>query len=247
MFSRVYGQDVSWFPRDFEPRPDDLLVFFHPQRTAGMSLRRALIEVYGEAAVMSPKTAPDYQHWNKLDEPGLAPYRVYCGHENYVEKALARRMLPIGMVRDPVERLVSLYRYLRGRENHRLHRLARECDIEIFYRRAVDVMPRYVLDLQTRRLSGGTDAARAIELMRTRYLGVGTGEFMNEFVAELARSLRWPPGIAAPHRNKAQTPLDFEVTEGFREWVREFNAADSRVYQFVVAAWRGQGSSAPAD
>ena len=100
-FAVVGRHPVAWFPTDFRPQPDDLLAFFHAQRTGGMSVRATMIDAYGSDAVMAYRIAAGYKHWSDLSDADLAGYKVYVGHAQFIERRRSRRCLPVSIVRDP--------------------------------------------------------------------------------------------------------------------------------------------------
>ncbi len=235
-FAAVGGRRVNWFPAGFVPRDDDLLVLLRPQRVGGITVRNLLCYIYGTEAIYAYRMVPAYRHWPEVSEAELAPYRVYSGHAKFAPKDFARRCLYFGLVREPAQRLVSLYRYIRGRSDHAFWRIAQDGDIEAFYRHVHAVQPSYVSNLQSEFICGEPDGERAIAAAAEKYFAVGTLEHLDRFIAETARALRWPPARMR-HDNKAQAPQDFAVTEGFLDFARQINAEDYRLYEFVRNAW----------
>jgi hypothetical protein len=112
-------------------------VFLHVQKTAGTSLQNMLVEAFGGSNVY--REHADVLHLHSPAE--LARYSVFAGHFNYDSLAFIprRKLNVITLVREPKQRLLSLYSFWRAHEPdapgfHERMRLANELDIETFYK-----------------------------------------------------------------------------------------------------------------
>lgn len=236
-FATVAGRELRWFPTGFEPAEDDLIVFIHPQRTGGISLRNLLGRVYGEEAVYSTTRNPDYRHWPVISEDELAGYRVMAGHTTYIERPFRRRVLPVSLIRNPLDRVISLYRYRCARADQDETKLsAKGLDLESWVRRVHELKPDYISDGQTRFLCKAADADFAIDLIARRFFGVGVAEERSAFIAELAKSLRWPP-LEDKRLNASVTPPELSITDSAVEFIRSINREDMKLYDFVLSVW----------
>lgn len=93
---------------------ESALVFLHIQKTAGTSLQQMLTESFGAKNVFT--SVEDTLH---LHCPGeLSTYSVFSGHFNYDSLRYIPRANPsvITFVRDPKQRLLSLYYHWRSHE-----------------------------------------------------------------------------------------------------------------------------------
>lgn len=239
-FATVAGREVRWFPASFEPDQEDLIVFIHAQRTGGIAFRDLMRRVYGDEAVYSATRNPNFKHWAAMSEDELAPYRVMAGHTGYIERSLRRRVLPVSLIRDPVERVVSIYRYRRSRtekDKTRLH--ARGLDLEAWARKVHGLRTDYISDGQTQFLCGAADAEYAIDLISRRYFGVGVMEERAAFLAEMGRALEWPE-IEEKRINTSTAPPDLVVTDEAIEFIRSVNQEDVRLHRFLLSVWEGR-------
>jgi hypothetical protein len=104
--------------------------FFHIPKTAGMSIWRALESAY------EPESICPYWLWDQLvDVPrqDLARYRVFRGHfYAYLEPYLGRQLTKFTVLREPVERTISYYYYIRELPEHPNHLQARTLNLREF-------------------------------------------------------------------------------------------------------------------
>ncbi len=111
-------------------------VFLHVQKTAGTSLQNMLVESFGGKVYHKHS---DVLHLHSPAE--LCTYSVFAGHFNHDSLAfIPRRKLSIfTLVREPKQRLLSLYNFWRAHDTnapgfHERMRLANDLDLETFYR-----------------------------------------------------------------------------------------------------------------
>lgn len=119
------GRDIARVPEDTR------LVFLHLPKTAGTSLRAALARHFRPEEVFRPEGLAD---WGEaLADPGR--YRFWAGHMPFSLVALIPPpVFVVTLLRDPVERILSLYTFWRRHADPaRPHlRVAMECDLEGF-------------------------------------------------------------------------------------------------------------------
>lgn len=223
---------------------DPLLVYFHAQRTGGSKFRHILGDVYGPERVYATQFIDEFEHWEKLSEADLAPYRAFAGHSNYKDIGIrSRRCLYVGLLRHPVARAISLYFYCQTKEGHALQELANTLDMYSFYIEASELKPKYMENVQCLRLCGKPDADAAISIVEKEYLALGSAEDLPSFVSVLGSVLGWP-GV-----DVARIPPDRERYEGL--WTRSFeqlvvagNQEDLKLYEYARSRYfsdKGKG------
>lgn len=100
-------------------------VFMHIQKTAGTSIQEMARELYGNDNVMSHA---DYEN---IGLDGCKPYRFVSGHFGFAfTEALMHNRFSFTFLRDPCERLISLYEFCLSRppNEHVIYRAAHEGD-----------------------------------------------------------------------------------------------------------------------
>ncbi len=125
--------------------PDQRLYFLHIHKTAGSMLARILETHFGQGQICPPQT---WQQLLALPHGDLAQYRLFRGHLLAFSQWLPARPWIVTFLRDPVERTLSTYDYIRRNDRHRLHRAATTMDLETFLHDPDTVGT--VRDLQTR-------------------------------------------------------------------------------------------------
>ena len=102
------------WPHPSTVRDASALVFLHMQKTAGTSLQNMLAESFLREGVY--REHEDTLHLRSPAE--LASYAVFAGHFNYDSLAYIprKRLQLVTFVREPTQRLISLYRFWRMHE-----------------------------------------------------------------------------------------------------------------------------------
>ena len=144
----------------------------------------------------------------------------------------------ISIMRDPVERVKSYYRYVTTTPSHRLHQRLKGLAPAAFFG-LIEEIERHggeTRNQQSRMLGRGhvSDPAALWRSIRENFYAVGVLEDVDPFVAHLRRTLGWPDTAGLAHLNKsssARAGAEFDAdTLG---WIRRNNAADIELYACV--------------
>jgi hypothetical protein len=210
-----------------------LWVHPHAQRTGGKTLRdRVLAAVLGPEQIYGRTTVPLAKRWPQLTESDLEHYRAVSDHFDFRPRRFSRPVLPVALLRHPLYRAASLHRFVQKSKGHVLQALARDHDMEEFYRRGRDRMPRYFRNLQCRSICGIDDAQIALETIMAHYLGVGFTEHVSRFAAGLGGALGWPAldvRVMVPDAERYGA-----ITPGLREMVLEDNGQDLALFDAMA-------------
>ncbi|MBV9570494.1 MAG: sulfotransferase family 2 domain-containing protein [Alphaproteobacteria bacterium] len=211
--------------------PAALLVHPHAQRTGGGTLRNQVLAAgFGRARVYSRMFVTDWKPWATLTNEDLHGFRAYTDLFNYCDLPLARKCLPVALLRDPIHRAVSLYHFVRRKEAHDLHNLAMSTGLEEFYRAASGMNPRYFRNVQTSRICGKADARLALEYILTRYIAVGFTRDLNAFAETLSRLFNLSN---VQVDQKASDRHAAQITPKFRETVLSQNEEDLALFEVM--------------
>lgn len=230
------------------------LLLSHIPKTAGTSLRRlvekchpdVVFAYHGELSLLNPQL--DFVN-SFRSRPGGAP-SVLMGHFSYgVHRLLQLQPTYATVLRHPLDRVVSLYRYQKSLPDSRFaHHFQQQISLREFVQRGLTEMTnnhacrviagiapdagmlineRWLLDL-------------ALHNLQRHYLLVGTLDNLSDFLAALGARLHWPP-LAFPKENVTMGPT-LELDSTTRDCILEHNALDLALYQHVLAT--GQAHAA---
>ena len=107
--------------------PQELVIFQHMSRTAGTSLRRAILQNYKAGEVMllygpdersggaPPRLPAEYREWYRTLDPHVRErLRLVASHSaNCLTRFVERPFRVVSLLRDPVERVASLYAFFK--------------------------------------------------------------------------------------------------------------------------------------
>jgi hypothetical protein len=247
------------------PRNWDVLIFLHIPKTAGLNLRHIINYQYGMADVCAPEAGQDVtrsQLFRYLETgkplahsgPGFDPngqfrkvYHAKCadlaglravfGHLWYgFHDAIPGPTSYMTVLRDPVERAISVYYHRTGRHGLRV-------SLEDWVRTARD----YELDNgQTRRLCGRLDEAdirftpctsqmleRAKKNLKEHFSVVGIAERFEESLLLMARKFDWRVTRYKVYNVNRDRPRGVLVPGEIRQAVRERNQYDVLLYDYA--------------
>ena len=236
---------------------DRCVVFVHLPRTGGTTVAKVLDRKY-RSRVLHLETL-----WKPLASVGDLPFderaaaRVVTGHVHYgVHEYIPRECVYVTMLREPVARIASMYRFIRGNPKHWLHdELVRsEMGLEEFAETAADPG---VDNHQTRLIAGigsgefgqpqselGAEALETAKRNLRAFGAVGLTERFDESFILLRRALGW--------RLPMYMSVNAARTEGERldgralATIRERNRLDLELYDFgreLFAAAVGQSGA----
>jgi len=176
------------------PAKEPVIVFLHIPRTGGGTLRSILAEQYAQhLTVRNPIRQRDVERANQDD------IQLIQGHVDFgFHKRLRRPCRYLTMLRDPVERIISVYQYfLENPASAYAHYATSARDLREFVQCAPS---SEVENTQTRRLAGAEPSLEdhparmleaALEHMRHRIEVVSLTERFAESVLLMQRSFGW--------------------------------------------------------
>lgn len=219
----------------------DSIAFVHIPKTAGMSLYRAMESIVGvrNALLVPPRDGNvGRDTFAGLSSRDIERLRLISGHMGF--DAIRRRLDPrqwkfISLVRQPVDRELSDYYYIRGAESHPLHAEICRLSLEGYVEARVAACPNRQCSL----LCGEPSYAKAIECVDKDYFLVGCTEFYAEFVSALWAALAWPHPERALRKENV-TPQRLEVDQVPRhvvEAIGRYTEQDQRLYATIRARW----------
>lgn len=211
---------------------DRLVVFLHVPKAGGQTVRSILGRVYGGGLI-------DFR--GRLGEPWTPPtswagVRAVEGHLLYgVHVHTPRPVWYLTVLRDPVARVVSLYRYAARRPTHHLHTLARDLDLAAFVDHPSAAYE--VHDTQTRQVAGVVSGAITddhLDVARTHLAQdsavAGAVEELDLTLVVAAERLGWPMPWYRRRNTAGGAPSIDATTEAA---IRRRTTRDAALYRWV--------------
>jgi hypothetical protein len=182
-----------------------------------------------------------------LSDRELQDLRLISGHIGYRGYGLDHRFddwLKITVVREPVARVLSLYTFVRGWEDHPWHATAAGHDLEGFV--SFLEAEGHTLDVQCRMTAATTSGAEAFDVLRERYFLAGTTEHLDDLMAVLGARLGTTLEL---HRvNESRERIDpASVDPATLRRIRDLNPQDAELYRRMAGPGLvGTGAPAPS-
>jgi hypothetical protein len=223
--------------------------FVHMQKTAGMELRRRLINHFDEAAVYPTRgvdgTDPiklvlSVDHLRERLAARADQVRVVTGHfPRCAAGLLDGPFATLTVLREPVARTLSYLRHHRERAPHDRHKSLEEIYDDPFQ------FHGFVHNHMTKMLSLTPEEMNAGMLTRVEFTrehldrakeglagidAVGFQERFEDFCEELSARFGWRLGASGT----TNTTAPVEVSDSFRARITEDNALDVELYEFAM-------------
>jgi hypothetical protein len=233
--------------RDSRPRSiDRTIIFVHIGRTAGTTLNRILRRIYPEErtyAFPSGDIEGSVLAFGSLPVEERRRFRLLKGHLLFgIHEAVPRPFTYITLVRDPVDRLISSYFYIRKRPTHRLHeRLwSSGMSFENFVRSGITLETD---NWQTRAIAGAQQdfgccsdetLAQAKRNIVDYFSVCGIMERFDETLVLLKRELAWKTtSLYYARENTLRRPRVLDAPRSWIEAAEGQNPLDLELYAFA--------------
>ncbi|MDP6726841.1 MAG: sulfotransferase family 2 domain-containing protein [Candidatus Marinimicrobia bacterium] len=236
---------------------NDTLIFLHLPRTGGTTLRDILTKQYSDQETFENKTLLDTDgNFNENRVNQMSGYKLIKGHVYFgVHTFIPQTCSYFSMMRDPVERTISAYNYIKKRANHPYHELANSLSIEKFIKSGENKM---VNNGQTRLIAGRETSLNipfdkldkshletAKKNITDHFLLIGLTERYDETILLLKHMLRWDTpyySIANAIKRDERTK---HIEPKLKELIIEYNQLDVQLYDYVSRLFDEQIKKCP--
>ena len=238
-----------------------LLFFLHIPKAAGSTLSQIIRRQYDASEVLDsyPATfrhkfaAQDaresarlrYRYFDKLASQSKDRARAFMGHEGFgFHQALARPTTYITLLRDPVDRVISHYYYIRRDKHNRMHKMVSQPEMSLaeFVTSGIsnevdNGQTKFLAGLNTPYLKAGEYGPEILDAARhnlaTHFKIVGLMERFDETLILMKRHLgwRWPFYVRANVTQKR--PHRRDIAPDTIALIQEANTLDLELYQFA--------------
>lgn len=217
---------------------DETVFFVHVPKCAGSSFRNVLKRWFGpDQMVFDSHDAAAF--WDELARRP-APPRAVAGHFAFgLHEGAGLKPCHLSLVRDPVDRLVSLYKHARQTPHHLFHPAAKALDFEAFYELTLTEprARRATVGIQCFFLARTRSFDAAWPTVQAHYRLVGPTDSFDRFLARAAR-LVGQPAPPMPERNRRPTDAALaEAAARLGPRIRQDHGEDQQLYDHVRAAF----------
>ena len=209
------------------------VIFIHIPKAAGQTMRSVLARQYPRHGVVATNGGIiPTGNLERADSP-----RIWMGHLHYgFHEHLRGASVYVTMLREPVSRVLSLYRYIATNARHPLHHHVAQNGLIDFVSSQVDA--EEVQDGQTRQIAGVTDGTpgpsslvrREANLADT-FAAVGLVERFDESLVLFKRRLGSRMPFYVRKNVTPRLPVEEDTNEAL-EIIRGRNALDTELYEY---------------
>jgi hypothetical protein len=234
---------------------DTTIIFIHIPKCAGTTLTEAVIKkifprrqrlIYYEAG-----TRGLLKFLQEMPDQRRMQLRCIAGHFAYgVHTALARPSHYITLLREPVERVISHYYFVKRTKNHYLHEQLNRGGLTL--KDYVDKMGNIELDNgQTRIIAGIGHGARFGECTRQmleaaqgnlqrHFAAVGVSERFDDFLRLVQHRLGWRVTRYKAENVAHFRPQSRDMDRETRAAIIEHNRLDIELYRYAIELFENQ-------
>ena len=236
---------------------DDTLVFLHLPKTGGTALRTSLLEAFDPSAIalIYPGGELDggmtVEHFRGLPEDQRARMRLVIGHVRFgIHESIPGRSQYAILLRDPVDRIVSLYYHYRNlpgvrfgsksyRERLRLRLTRTSLEDWVFsnVRPAVDnTAVRNITSRPGVRAGACPDDMldEALEHVNQHFIALLVTERMQESTALLSARVGRPLAAVGTANRNPRRPDLADIDQRVLDRIGELNRLDVKLYRYAL-------------
>jgi hypothetical protein len=212
--------------------------FIHIPKTAGSTLEGIIAAQYPPGSVLNLRQNA-VSHDERTARLRALPLgiRIVCGHLHYgFLAAVPRPARAFTMLRDPVERVISLYYYIAREPRHATHEAFKrgEITMEKLARRQGRAQACFLAGITPRDAMPDAElVARAKENLERNMTAVGITERFDESLLLYNRALGWKVGGYIRENVTRNRPTQDRLAEADLAVIRAHSSVDQAIYEFA--------------
>jgi hypothetical protein len=215
---------------------DRTLIFIHIPKTAGSTLRPIMDRHYSRHSIRKLDFLPrDLNALLQLSDQQRSAIRVLQGHFPYgLHEHLSVPADYLTMLREPVNRIISMYYWICGNEDHLLNRLVRSMSLDDFAGSGFEITTNH----QTSLISGlKSDNAEALGVakdhLQNKIAAFGLNERFDESLLLFKKRLGWKHVFYSRRNVTRSRPSSAELPASTLDVIAKHNSLDRELYEFA--------------
>lgn len=220
-----------------------VLIFIHIPKTAGGTFNNILHQHYPQDHLYRYEAGEEARRtFDSLPVHEKDKLHAIYGHLYFgLHEQLSRPHLYITFLRNPIERLISAYYFIRERSHHPYYEMATKLSLREYYEQGYGGKEQD--NGQTRILSGQYDMdepcnAGMLELAKKNLSEeveiVGLTERFDESLMMIANRLNWHYPYYYNRNVAAKRPAKSEIPSDILSFLEQYNQYDMELYQFAT-------------
>jgi hypothetical protein len=217
---------------------NQVIIFIHIPKTAGTTFRNIVSNQYDANEMKSFYSG--YQDASKklirMKKRNTRMLKWIHGHFHFgLHELIPKPAKYVAMLREPVDRTLSLYYFLRKNSNHPHHQKVKLLSLEQFVHSQDSFIYPQINNTQTLLLSGdGTpNLEKAKENIEKHFMFVGLTEHFDQSVHFLRKNLGWKNNKYHKQNVTPGRPQKEQVSNEILDYIAAKNEIDMQLYEYV--------------
>ena len=227
-----------------------VILFMHQMKTGGVSLNHVFRHQYNSQVIFhidGRNYRQSIEMYKNLSLPEKLKYKIISGHMFFgLHHSVPGPCKYITMLRNPIERVVSLYFYQR-RPQHKF-KISNNMSLIEYLEEGVAMnadngMTRFISGMDLKDMPYGQCTQEMLSDAKTNikqhFLLVGLTDKFDETLFTLQRLLMWKNQGPHPKKNiNPQKPSQHSLTDKELATIKKYNQLDIQLYKFIKSQFR---------
>lgn len=216
---------------------DRAVIFIHIPKTAGSTLRPIMDRHYPRHVIRKLDFLPrDLDAFLELPDQARSQIRLLQGHFPFgLHEQLAVPVDYLTILRDPVDRIISMYFWIRVNHEHVLNKVVRSMSLKEFADSGFDITTNHQTSLISGLVANPENNAVAIARnhLETEFTAFGLNERFDESLLLFKQRLGWKHIFYSRRNVTKSRPRRNEVPASVLETIQRRNSLDLELYEFA--------------
>ena len=213
------------------------LIFIHIPKTAGSTLRPIMDRNYPRPLIHKLDFLPrDLDAFLRLPQQTRSRIRVLQGHFPFgLHEHLSVPADYLTILRDPVNRIISMYYWIHGNEEHVLNTLVRSMSLKDFADSGFEITSNHQTGLISGLPANGDSRALAVaqKNLQSEITAFGLNERFDESLLLFKKQLGWKHVFYSRRNVTKSRPRRSEVPASVLKVIQKHNSLDLELYEFA--------------